>query len=266
MIIDDARCTACLECIPYCPMAAITVTRGLVRIDQDECVECGVCYRAEVCAPGALVRPELSWPRSLRAEFSDPSVPFMSPVFSRRPWLATSNETNRGAAPASKDEDLTALGGRGTAEMKTNDVTGRYRRGQAGILVEMGRPGGGTRFRDVQKMARALAALGVRFEERNPVTDLMTDKSTGTFRDDILNEKVLSCILEFDIPLQMVTTVLEKLKEIAKEVDTVFAVDLISVVEKDGSIPTVEVARQANVQVSINGKTNVGLGRPLAEV
>ncbi len=133
-------------------------------------------------------------------------------------------------------------------------------------MVEMGRPGGGTRFRDVQKMARALAALGVRFEERNPVTDLMTDKSTGTFRDDILNEKVLSCILEFDIPLQMVTTVLEKLKEIAKEVDTVFAVDLISVVEKDGSIPTVEVARQANVQVSINGKTNVGLGRPLAEV
>ena len=266
MLIDDTRCTACLECIPYCPMVAITARGELVSIDQDECVECGVCYGAGVCAPEALVRPELSWPRILRAEFSDVSVPFTSPVFSRHPKLATENEMNRGAPLASEDEDLTALGGRGTAEMKTNDVTGRYRRGRAGIGVEMGRPGVGTRFRDVQKVARALALLGVRFEERNPVTDLMTDKSTGTFRDDILNEKVLSCILEFDIPLEMVVTVLEKLKEVAKESDTVFAVDLISVVEKDGSIPTVDAARRANVQVAINGKTNVGLGRPLAEV
>ena len=91
-------------------------------------------------------------------------------------------------------------------------------------------------------------------------------KGAITLREDILNEKVLSCILEFDIPLEMVVTVLEKLKEVAKESDTVFAVDLISVVEKDGSIPTVDAARRANVQVAINGKTCVGLGRPLAEV
>lgn len=247
-------------------MGAIRVREELVSIAQDECVECGVCFRAGVCAPEALVRQELSWPRTLRAEFSDPTVPYLSPVFSRRPPLVTGTEMDRGAASAGADEDLTALGGRGTAEMKTNDVTGRYRRGRAGIAVEMGRPGVGTRFRDVQKVACALAPLGVGFEERNPLTDLMTDKSSGTFRDDILNEKVLSCILEFDLPLEMVTAVLEKLKQVAKEIDTVFAVDLISVVEKDGSIPTVDAAHRADVEVSINGKTNVGLGRPLAEV
>jgi hypothetical protein len=150
--------------------------------------------------------------------------------------------------------------------MKTNDVSGRYRHGRAGIAIEMGRPGVGTRFRDVQKVARALAPLGVRFEERNPLTDLMADKSMGTFGDDILDEKVLSCILEFDLSLQMVAPVLARLKEVAKDIDTVFAVDLISIVEKDGSIPTIDAARRASVEVSSNGKTNVGLGRPLADV
>jgi len=266
MIIDEMKCTSCLECIPYCPVGAIEESETLVTIDEDECVECGVCFRSGSCEVEALVPQELSWPRTLRAEFSDPSCPYMSPVFGRRAQqLATGTEVDRRALLSRTGADL-VISGRGTLEMKTNDVSGRYRRGRAGIAVEMGRPGVGTRFRDAQKVAQALAPLGVKFEERNPLTDLMTDKSTGTFRDDILDEKVLSCIIEFDLALEKVTPVLERLREVAKEIDTVFAVDLISVVEKDGSIPTVDAAHRANVEVSINGKTNVGLGRPLADV
>lgn len=51
----------------------------------------------------------------------------------------------------------------------------------------------------------------------------------------------------------------------SQEIDTVFAVDL-SIVEKDGSIPTIDAARRANVEVSINGKTNIGFGRLLVDV
>ena len=45
--------------------------------------------------------------------------------------------------------------GRGTDEIKMNDVTGRLRRGDAGLLVEMGRPGVGAYFRDIEKVAMA---------------------------------------------------------------------------------------------------------------
>lgn len=45
MIIDETKCTSCLECIPYCPMAAIRESDTAVTIDLDECVECGVCFR-----------------------------------------------------------------------------------------------------------------------------------------------------------------------------------------------------------------------------
>jgi len=69
--------------------------------------------------------------------------------------------------------------------------------GEAGYVVEFGRPGVGVRFRDIEKMTRALAQMGIEFELKNPVTHLMTDKKTGKIRDDILNEKILSAIVEF---------------------------------------------------------------------
>jgi len=60
--------------------------------------------------------------------------------------------------------------------------------------------------------------------------------------------------------------VLRTLQKVAREIDTVFAVDLISVVEEDGSIPTVAIAESLGLRPSMAGKTNVGLGRPLAGI
>ena len=42
----------------------------------------------------------------------------------------------------------------------------------------------------------ALAPLPVTFEEKNPVYSLMSDPATGAIREDVLNEKILSAILE----------------------------------------------------------------------
>ncbi|MGQ9572821.1 MAG: indolepyruvate ferredoxin oxidoreductase subunit alpha [Dehalococcoidia bacterium] len=270
MIIKDDLCTGCLECLPYCPMEAIVQDEkaGRATIIEDECVECGVCYRARVCGPDAIYPQNLEWPRTLRMEFSDPSAPYMSPVFEHRMisrFQAELQKMDRRQLLDREGEALT-ISGRGTVEMKMNDVMGRFRRGRAGVAAEVGRPGVGARFRDVQTVTRALASLGVRFEPQNPLTDLMADIETGTLREDILNEKVLSCIIEFDVPLEGLAKVLAKMREVAEQMETVFAVDLISVVNEDGSIPTLPIVESLGLESSIAGKTNVGLGRPLANL
>lgn len=239
MRVDESKCTGCLRCVDYCPMGAIAKVPGrrLVQVDEDECVECTVCTRAKVCRADALYQPELSWPRILRANFSDPKT----------------------------EHKETGVPGRGTEEMKTNDVTGRYVPGRVGMAAEIGRPGTGTRFYDVQKVAQAMAALGVAFEPKNPVTTLMVDK-TGKLRDDVLNEKVLSAIVEFDAEVEQVPAILSALKQVSREIETVFSVDFITIVNRDGSVTMNNaVLEEMGYPPSPQGKTNVGLGRPRAK-
>ena len=241
MQIYKEKCIGCEECQPYCPVGAIITiewgSESVSEIIQDECVECGVCLRSEVCPTEAIYMPELKWPRSIRAAFSDP--------------VSTHPSTNEQ--------------GRGTEEMKTNDVTGRFKRGTAGVAVEMGRPGIGTTFEDLQTVCMTLARVGVQFEPENPVSALMVDKRTGTINEEILEEKVLSAIIEFKIENDRLREALISLKEISSQIDTVFSVGLITRVSEDGGIPTVSIAREAGFVPRPNTKTNVGLGRPLRE-
>jgi len=200
-------------------------------------VECGCCLRVGVCEEyEAIWQPELSWPRVLRAQFSNPAVPHPS----------------------------TSVGGRGTEETKTNDVTGRYPRGYIGIAAELGRPGNGTRLTDVEKVAQAILPFGVEFEKDNPTYHLFEDVSRGKIRQDILNEKVLSAILEFKTTATKAPRVLKALETVAREVDTVISVNIGSMLEPDGSLPAEKVAREAGFQIRPNGKSNLGLGRPRA--
>jgi hypothetical protein len=48
------------------------------------------------------------------------------------------------------------------------------------------------------------------------------------------------------------------------QVDTVFSIDIICKC-KDGVIPIKPLLNEAGIEVRINGKTNIGLGRPLIE-
>lgn len=241
MKIDKDACIGCEACHPYCPVNAIAGVdmegRWVSDINQDECVECGVCLRAEVCPTDAIRMPELDWPRSIRAHFSNPLT----------------------------EHPSTKLEGRGTEEMKTNDVTGRFRAGMAGVAVEMGRPGLGTTFRDLQTVCMALAEVGVEFEPENPVTSLITDKKTGKVKDEILSEKVLSAIVEFSVRNDRLGEALKALKGVAPRIDTVFSLCLISRVDTDGTDPVASIAAKAGFVPRPNTKTNMGLGRPLKE-
>jgi len=157
------------------------------------------------------------------------------------------------------------ISGRGTEEMKTNDVTGRFKLGEVGIGIEVGRPTTGTRLKDVETIAMAVARLGVVFEKINPTTSMMSDTGTGKFKDELLNEKVLSAIIEFSVALEKLPELFETLREVSGRIDSVFSLDLATRLADDGSVPTDRYVQESGLWIAKNGKTNVGLGRPLFE-
>ena len=238
MRIDEETCTGCEECIPYCPVGAILSQGGAVAIDEEECVECGTCERSAPCATESIFRPPESfkWPRSVRTAFSDPLVPHKE----------------------------TGIRGRGTEEVKTNDVTGRVRTGRVGMALEFGRPGVATDFHDVEQLTTVLARLGVNFEPHNPLTFLM-DTQTGKIRDDVKGERVLSAIVEFETDPSQLKEIVPAVLEASKGIKTVFSWCAITRLGPDKSIPIMEPLRSLGLSPRINAKVNLGLGRPLAK-
>ncbi len=209
--------------------------RVCADVNQDECVDCGVCFRADICTGKALFEPAPVWPRSVRGTFSNPLI----------------------------EHKETRVPGRGTEEMKTNDVTGRFKTGEAGMAIEMGRPGTGAFFRDIEKVAMAIASLGeIHFEPKNPITTLMVDQNSGKMNPELMNEKVLSAIIEMTVPLERVQEIIGAVKEVTREISTVCSFDLTCKVHPGDETPAFDLAGEAGVASTPNGKTNVGLGRP----
>jgi hypothetical protein len=118
----------------------------------------------------------------------------------------------------------------------------------------------------LSKVAQVLARRGVEFESRNPVTGLMEDPKTGRIKKDVLDEKVLSAIIECLYPIEKFEEIMGALKEVSKEIDTVFSCEVISRADPDGSYPLRKKLDEMGIPYYINGKQNIGLGRPRADV
>jgi ferredoxin len=241
MVIDSNLCIGCGTCMLYCPVEAIFATekktsKGKVirAVDLDQCVECANCLRADVCPKHAILQQPLEWPRSVRSAFSNPQTEH-------------------------KSKDM----GRGTEEMKTNEITHRFVQGQLGIAIELGRPLVGASFRDVDRVTRAMARLGVEFESHNPLTSLLEDPSRGTIREDILDERVLSTIVEFKIKEEELDKVLPAIRDVAGTIEAVFSLGVIHVLPDKAPDPLPERVRRLGFEVRPNGKINLGLGRPI---
>jgi ferredoxin len=261
MQIDPKKCVACGNCLPVCPVGAIHIDPQALRaaIRQDDCVECFACFRGmsmenlnpvlirgirfflrlfrlrfdpepDVCPTSAITPQELHWPRIVRRAFSDPLMPHES----------------------------TGIHGRGTEEIKTNDVTGRIGFGEAGFTVEFGRPGVATRFRDIEKMTTVLAAEGLVFEERNPITHLMSDRTGGRIREDILDERILSAIVEFKTTLEKVPHLLRTIRSVAGTLDTVVLVGVSTRCDSSGDNHLEGLLDREGFEYKWS-KTNVGL-------
>jgi hypothetical protein len=155
----------------------------------------------------------------------------------------------------------TGIHGRGTEEVKTNDVNPRVGMGEVGYVIEFGRPGVGVRFHHIQTMTMALAALGVAFEAKNPVTHLMTDKSKGILNQDLLNERILSAIVEIKTGIDLVPKVLDTIAEVAKQIDTVMALGVSTRCDENGEDRVLAPLLEDLGYTYERAKTNMGLGR-----
>jgi hypothetical protein len=245
-------------------MGAIYIDPAIERatVNRDECVECYACYNGlsqehlnpalvrtlrrifkfmrvrfdpepDVCPTAAFAPEDLTWPRVVRRAFSDPRVPHES----------------------------TGVEGRGTEEVKTNDVSGRVKVGEVGFTVELGRPGVGVWFREIQEMAWELGRAGVVFEKRNPITSLMTDSRVGTLREDILNEKVLSAIIEIKVPVERTEEIVRLIHGVEKRLDTVVSLGVATRCDADGEERIVAPILERLGYKLERAKTNTGLGR-----
>ena len=234
--IDAEACIACGRCVPLCPMGAIRVT-DKASIDPNECAECGVCWRSRVCPADAIRPGHLEWPRLLREVFSNPLA----------------------------EHESTGVAGRGTEGIKTNDAKDRYRWGHMGVFVELGRPALGARFRDVERVVMKFRAHGYQVLPDNPVAGLIADQKTGALRAEILDEKVISALIEFVLPDAAAGELLEIVRELSGEVGTVFNVSVALRANGDGSSPFGDLFGPDTFSLP-NGKVNIGLAAGLAGV
>ncbi len=241
MRIDPELCIKCGLCQPYCPMDCIEEAETAMHIRAADCVECGICRRSAGCPVGAIEQDYLTMPRAVRRAFSDP--------FGKHENTALKHM------------------GRGTEEIKTNDVTGIvHSLNRVAVAVEVGRPGVGAYFRDIETITRALSPFNLAFEPNNPVTAYIVDHAAGLIEPTILDEKILSGIIEFGLPLADLPAVLTALRAVETRVNTVFTVAVITLVDAANRPAAAEILTELGYSFNTaSAKTNVGLGRPRYE-
>jgi hypothetical protein len=166
-----------------------------------------------------------------------------------------------------ENHGVTGVTGRGTEEVKTNDVTGRIKKGWVGFSIDMGRPGMGVRLRDAEKVAMACAAAGFILApaEESPLAALMPDCRTGKLRDDCMDYRLLSVIIEGRCTEDRAKDVLNALKDVENKIDTVFSLGLISRVDENGHCQALQYLDELGIAQPHRGKVNVGLGKPLSK-
>lgn len=240
-IINKELCIGCKICQRYCTVDAIHFIpeEKKCHVDQVRCTECYVCLRQKVCPKGAIVPIELdSFYKQLQHVLSDPV----------------------------ENHGVTGVTGRGTEEVKTNDVSGRVQKGEVGICIDMGRPGKGVFLRDAEKVAMACAQAGVKLAtaDHTPLAALMPDLNTGKLVDECLDYHLLSCIVEGKCQEEELKHVLEALKKVEKEIDTVFSLGLIIRTDEKGQTKALDCLDELGIEQPHRGKVNVGLGKPLS--
>ena len=158
----------------------------------------------------------------------------------------------------------TGIAGRGTEESKSNDVINRVVPGEVGVAIEFGRPTLGMDLTNIQKVTRAMAKAGItEIEPENPFNDMIQNHDTGDLKPELMGEKVLSAIMEFKVTRDQLGHVLRTIKQAAKEVDSVFVVDVYTRLEPGLTVPKEVIAaiEAEGYTRRPNAKINMGLGR-----
>lgn len=231
--INQSKCIGCGFCVPLCPMEAISLGRDTSSIDPNECAECGACFRAKKCPTDAIIPVNLEWPRVIRETFSNP--------------LAV--------------HETTLVTGRGTEGIKTNDSQNRYKRGEIGVFIEVGRPVLGGRFRDVEKIVKTFKVHGYDVIPENPIAALIEDPKTGAIKPEILDEKIISCVIEFILPNDSAVVLMTMVAALSRDVESVFSLSVALRADKKGRSPFEKIFG-SNIYRLPNAKSNLGVVQP----
>ncbi|MFZ7104067.1 MAG: indolepyruvate ferredoxin oxidoreductase subunit alpha [Peptococcaceae bacterium] len=239
--INKDLCTGCKICNKFCTVDAILYSpeERKCYVDPEKCTECYVCLRQKVCPRGAIEPVELDgFYKQFQHVISDPV----------------------------ENHGVTGVTGRGTEEVKTNDVSGRIKKGEVGICIDMGRPGMGVYLRDAEKVAVAIALAGAELApaEHTPLAALMPDIKTGKLEEGCLDYHLLSVIVEAKCPENTLQDVLAALQKVAREIDTVFSLGLIIRTDEKGQTQILDCLDELGIPRPHRGKVNVGLGKPLS--
>src|SRR3984893_6402096 len=89
----------------------------------------------------------------------------------------------------------------------------------------------------------------------------MADVPTGTIREDILDEKVLSAIVEIKVPVERVEEIIRLVWKMEREIDTVVELGVRARCDKSGKDDVVEPILEKLVNSMDRAKTNVDMGR-----
>jgi len=239
--IDKELCIGCGECVPYCTVGAIALTdQGYAEVNPDTCTDCYVCTRSEVCPVEA---------------------------FSKEPLATFYDEFRHVLSDPTETTADTGVPGRGTEEAKTNDVTGRVRRGQVGFAIDMGRPGIGVRMRDVETVTKAVVAAGLELEspDISPLGKVLVDMKTGEMQQEAKDLYLLSVIVEGKCVESKARAVFEALRDVSDKIESVFSLGIVVRPEPNGEYPILSLIDELGIPQPYRAKVNLGLGRPIAE-
>jgi hypothetical protein len=89
----------------------------------------------------------------------------------------------------------------------------------------------------------------------------MSDVTTGTLREDVLDEKVLSAIVEIKVKVDQTQQIIELVREVEKDVDTVVALGVGTRCDENGEERLVAPVLESMGYKLERAKTNMGLGR-----
>jgi hypothetical protein len=101
----------------------------------------------------------------------------------------------------------------------------------------------------------------VSFEKKNPITSLMSDVPTGTLRADILNEKVMSAIVEIKVTVDRTEEIVRLVWDVEKKLNTVIALGVGTRCDEQGEDNVVAPILERLGYKLERAKTNIGLGR-----
>jgi hypothetical protein len=88
----------------------------------------------------------------------------------------------------------------------------------------------------------------------------MNDTNKGRIREDVFDEKVLSCIIESKIRLNRVPDILSAIKEIMPSLNTIVSLGVSTRCDDNGNDPLREILRSEGYD-AWRAKINLGMGR-----